>query len=222
MTTDNFEHTFAGLMKNLNLDSTKFRDYDGNFGNMNYQQLAAVKTDIELQLATLIDMLTESFGADMSTSLLTDDGFPRNDIDVVSIRLVRVRIVRLKNDHKSVLQLIQDKLQELFANQEPLKVTETAPVDHQKLVPFAVVTEITENSPAAVAGLQLQDKIVVFDDIHAGNHDKLRAVAHRLKARQEQEVPVQVIRDENKLELQLVPSDSWSGAGLLGCRLVPL
>lgn len=222
MTTDNFDHSFSGVMRTLNLDPDKFQNYNGDFSSLNYRQLATVKSDIENQLSLLFDMLTNNFAADMSTPLVTEDGFPRNDIDVVSIRLVRVRIVMLKNDLKSVLELLEKKLQQQFSNQERQPAPVTAAPNVEQLVPFALVTEIADESPAEKAGLQLQDKIVYFDDIYAANHNRLQAIAGRLKQRQDQKLRVLVLRDGKKVHLELVPSDNWLGNGLLGCRLVPL
>lgn len=222
MTTDNFDHSFSGVMRTLNLDPDKFQNYNGDFSSLNYRQLATVKSDIENHLSLLFDMLTNNFAADMSTPLVTEDGFPRNDIDVVSIRLVRVRIVMLKNDLKSVLELLEKKLQQQFSNQERQPAPVTAAPNVEQLVPFALVTEIADESPAEKAGLQLQDKIVYFDDIYAANHNRLQAIAGRLKQRQDQKVRVLVLRDGKKVHLELVPSDNWLGNGLLGCRLVPL
>ncbi|RLV85518.1 putative 26S proteasome regulatory subunit p27 [Meyerozyma sp. JA9] len=221
MTTD-FDG-FAGVMRTLNLDPDKFPSYSGDFNALNYRQLAAVKSDIETQLSALFDMLTNNFAADMSTPLVTEDGFPRNDIDVVSIRLVRVRIVMLKNDLKAVLELLEEKLQQQFSGPtQSAPAPVAAPVPVEQLVPFAVVTEMADESPAKKAGLQLHDKIVYFDDINAANHNRLQAIAGHLRSRQDQEVQVLVLREGEKVRLQLVPSDNWSGNGLLGCRLVPL
>lgn len=222
MTTDNFDHSFSGVMRTLNLDPDKFRNYNGDFSTLDYRQLATLKSDIENQLSSLFDMLTNNFAADMSTPLVTEDGFPRNDIDVVSIRLVRVRIVMLKNDLKSVLELLEKKLQQQFSNQETQPAPVAAVLNVEQLVPFALVTEIADESPAKKAGLQLQDKIVYFDDINAANHNRLQAIAGRLKQRQDQQIQVLVLRDGQKVQLELVPSDNWVGNGLLGCRLVPL
>lgn len=221
MTTDNFD-SFSGVMRTLNLDPDKFQNYNGDFSSLNYRQLATVKSDIENQLSSLFDMLTNNFAADMSTPLVTEDGFPRNDIDVVSIRLVRVRIVMLKNDLKSVLELLEKKLQQQFSNQEQQPPKTTTMLNVEQLVPFALVTEIADESPAKKAGLQLQDKIVYFDDINAANHNRLQAIAGRLKQRQDEKVQVLVLRDGKKVQAELVPSDNWLGNGLLGCRLVPL
>lgn len=233
MTTDSFNHTFTGVMKSLNLDPSRFPDYSGDFSRHDYAQLAAAKHDIETQLAALFDMLTVNFAADMSTSLVTEDGFPRGDIDVVSIRLIRVRILRLQNDWKSVLQWLETKLSDQLAKQDTeieqeanarsRQTNAIAPSrPHGELVPFAIVTEITENSPAARAGLQLQDRIITFSDIHAGNHDRLRAIAGVVAQKKEEQVDVTVFRDDQHVRLELIPSENWLGQGLLGCRLVPL
>ncbi|EGV61392.1 putative 26S proteasome regulatory subunit [Yamadazyma tenuis] len=213
--------SFEGLMSSLNLDSDKFTTYKVH-DDLNYQQLSLIKKELENQLSALFDILATNFAAEMSTPLVTPDGFPRDDIDVVGIRLVRVRIIRLRNDHKRVLAMIESKLQDQF------KAVDSSAIEQktstiQSSVPFAVIEDVLENSPADRAGLQKRDRIVVFGgDIHAGNHNKLASVVARVQTSIDTPVDVRVLRAESVVELQLVPSNSWNGRGLLGCKIVPL
>ena len=69
----------------------------------------------------------------MNTSLITSDGFPRNDLDIAqsrldtenaktrtdflpSVRTTRVRIIRLRNDYNALMSRIETGLHEHFAN----------------------------------------------------------------------------------------------------------
>ncbi|EER32455.1 conserved hypothetical protein [Candida tropicalis MYA-3404] len=168
----------------------------------------------------------------MNTSLITSDGYPRNDIDVVSIRLIRVRIIRLKNDYKLILELIDDKMSQEFAQRQidnPIgQDVEEEMNDSQSrrtieyTIPFARVAEVVNGGPAFKAGLKENDEILLFDhDIHASNNNRLRNLVTRVKIGKT--IPVEIKRNQNeKVSLNLIPSDDWDGQGLLGCRLLPI
>ena len=95
MTVDELDvsGSFQGLMRSLNLDSEQFKEYDDiDFESLNFIQLSHVKDEIENQLNILFDLLRHKYNADMDTPLVTPDGFPRSDLDVVTIRLLRIRL----------------------------------------------------------------------------------------------------------------------------------
>lgn len=167
----------------------------------------------------------------MDTSLLTNDGFPRDDIDVVSIRLIRVKIIRLRNDHSKLLSLLEAKLIDQFNNTTANQANNTVVYNEQESIhklleaniSFAQVTEIVEQSPASSAGLQIGDKIVLFDkNIHAGNHNKLVAVINRVKDSIDKPLMVHINRNGDINSLELIPTNNWPGNGVLGCKIVPL
>ena len=111
--------SFQGLMRSLNLDSEQFKEYDDiDFESLNFIQLSHVKDEIENQLNILFDLLRHKYNADMDTPLVTPDGFPRSDLDVVTIRLLRIRIIRLRNDDRKVIHLLDDRMAQEFATEE--------------------------------------------------------------------------------------------------------
>ncbi|KAK6460404.1 putative 26S proteasome regulatory subunit [Scheffersomyces coipomensis] len=233
--SDISDDSFRGLMKNLNLDESQFQEYQTNYEELSFQRLSQIKQIIESQLSLLFDLLKQKYNADMDTKLLTSDGFPRNDIDVVSIRLIRVKIIRLRNDHKHLLKVLEVKLVEHFQSikdtssesntVEPSQSTsESASSTIKYTVPFARVSEIAPNGPAFNAGLQEGDKIVLFDNhIHAANHNRLSGVVSSVKNGINKSIPVEILRDNNQSTiLYLKPTNNWGGQGLLGCRLIPL
>ncbi|KFY14307.1 hypothetical protein V491_06101 [Pseudogymnoascus sp. VKM F-3775] len=69
-------------------------------------ELQLKKEGMEAELRALGSVL-ESHGVDMSTSLITPDGFPRADLDVAQIRTTRSRIIHLKNDYKALMEVIE-------------------------------------------------------------------------------------------------------------------
>ncbi|CCH42791.1 putative 26S proteasome non-ATPase regulatory subunit [Wickerhamomyces ciferrii] len=80
----------------------------------------------------------------MDTSLVTLDGFPRSDINVIEVRNSRVKIIKLRNDLKAVINEISEKIQtqltETNTSQETFKPNSQ--------IPFAKIVEIIPNSPA--------------------------------------------------------------------------
>lgn len=228
------DDAFRGLMASLNLDAAQFKTYRTDFGQLDYGELAHTKTEIEAQLATLFDVLRR-YGADMATPLVSADGFPRSDIDVVGVRLVRVRVIRLRNDHAAVLQLLELKMAEEFArrkqqtqeeeeeDEQPLQVIQEQQQQQQPryTVPFAVVRDVAADGPAYALGLRDGDRVVEFGGIHAANHANLARVVAVVQASVGSDVGVVVARDGETKALRLRPA-AWSGPGVLGCRLVPL
>lgn len=214
--------SFTGLMKNINLDETEYSRKD--LQNMPYNQLALAKADIERTLESLFDLLTHKYKFDMHQPLVVN-GFPRSDVDVVTIRLIRTKIIRLRNDHTFVLELLENHLRErLQQTSQPEAVTHRvveAPPSRVN-IPFAVIREVAPNGPAEASGLRPGDAVTLFDsDIHAGNHNKLAAVAARVREKIGKEIEVELLRDGQKVLVILVPTDNWGGRGVLGCHLVP-
>lgn len=220
--------SFRGLMKDLNLDESQFKSYKTNFSQLTYDQLSTTKNEIESQLSLLFDILSNQYKADMSTSLLTDDGYPRNDIDVVGIRLIRVKIIRLRNDVKLVYSLLETKLIEKFEQQKGSTVSETSIEPEQTrpspvyTIPFAIVSEVVPHGPASTSGLNEGDQIIAMDDIHAANHNRLTNISLKVRDSVDKSLAVVVLRDGTRQTLDLKPTDKWDGRGLLGCRLLPL
>lgn len=213
------DDSFAGAMKALNLDMAQPDILQ--LPHMNYLELAAVKRHIESSLETLFDLLLHEYRFDETLPLVID-GFPRNDVDVVSIRLLRARIIKLRNDHKQVLHHIETQLAEKLA---PGSTPENSQTNHPRpvAVPFALVKSVLPSSPSDKAGLRSGDQIVTFDgEINATNHEKLAAVGRRVQERKNKPLSVGLLRKGESVTLTLTPSDNWEGIGLLGCHIAPI
>ncbi|KAG7195357.1 putative 26S proteasome regulatory subunit [Scheffersomyces spartinae] len=230
---------FYGLMKSLNLDPQQFGDINTDWDQHDLQRLQMIKEDIETQLLLLFDILRTRLRADMDTQLVSHDGFPRSDIDVVSIRLVRIRIIRLRNDHRQVLRHLEQRMIQHFQRaaaqdnnvmiEEPYSgmeiddvlAAESSTQTHR--IPFANVLEVAENGPAYCAGLKEGDMLVLFDTIHSGNFNNLQELAAVVQRLLEKAIPVQVIgADSSRRSLTLCPCINWGGRGALGCKIVPI
>ncbi|CAL5376330.1 unnamed protein product [Camellia sinensis] len=87
-------------------------------------------------------------------------------------------------------------------------------VDVTVNIPFALVDEIAEASPAAEDGLQLGDQIVKFGNVESGD-DLLPKLASEALSNQDREIPVVVLRQGALINLTVTPR-VWQGRGLLG------
>lgn len=83
----------------------------------------------------------------MDSSLITLDGFPRSDLNVIEIRNTRVKIIKLRNDLTVVINELSKKLQNQFKGIKSERNKE----ESTNSIPFAKVTEVVENSPAEQA-----------------------------------------------------------------------
>ncbi|XP_058186302.1 uncharacterized protein LOC131303446 [Rhododendron vialii] len=89
-------------------------------------------------------------------------------------------------------------------------------VDATVSIPFALVDEIAEDSPAAEDGLQLGDQIVKFGIVESGDN-LLSKLASEAQSNQGRGVSVVVLRQAAVVNLTVTPR-VWQGRGLLGCH----
>ncbi|KAF3988154.1 hypothetical protein FT663_00365 [Candidozyma haemuli var. vulneris] len=221
MTIENKDDAFSGLMKSLNIDVSDYNHTE--LARLDYKRLAEVKQEVEFQLSSLFDTLKHRCNCDMESPLVVD-GFPRSDVDVMTVRLIRTKIIRLRNDHKCILGLLEEQLVKQLQRAPGAESAgnETTRAPPSSIIPFALVKSVAGSSPAEKSGLKENDKIVLFGgDVHAGNHNKLSAVGNKVKNSVGKEIVVDVLRGQNKETLILVPTSDWPGQGLLGCHIVP-
>lgn len=93
-------------------------------------------------------------------------------------------------------------------------------VDVVTSIPFAMVDEINESSPAAEDGLQLGDQVLKFGNVEGGDN-LLQRLAAEAQSKQGQAVSVPVMRQGAKVVLSVTPR-IWQGRGLLGYILILL
>ncbi|KAL8628287.1 hypothetical protein Q9189_006014 [Teloschistes chrysophthalmus] len=200
-------------------------------------ELIAEKAGLEEELRALSGVL-DSHGVNMTTSLTTFDGYPRDDIDIAQIRTTRARIIRLRNDYKALMSKIEDGLhshhaqaRSLAAVPSPLasqnRPTAAADSDQPRSssleAPFAKVNSVVAGSPAEEAGMKAGDKIRKFGNVDWINHEKLSKVAETVQRNEGRSVIVKIQRSSSpsalseELQLQLTPRRNWGdmaeGAG---------
>ncbi|KAL8946633.1 MAG: hypothetical protein Q9222_006999 [Ikaeria aurantiellina] len=211
-------------------------------GEVTLLDLINSKAALEDELKALSGVL-DSHGVNMNTSLTTFDGYPRDDLDVAQIRTTRARIIRLRNDYKSLMSRIEEGLHSHHAEtrdlaaRQPSISSARAPTStmggsqsatNALSAPFAKVNSVVAGGPAEDAGLKAGDKIRRFGDCDWINHEKLSKVAETVQQNEGRIVIVSIQRshspfaDPEELQLQLTPKRNWGGRGLLGCHLLPL
>lgn len=185
----------------------------------------------------------EAAGVGPHDKLVDKEDFPRADIDISAVRADRQQVAVLTNDHKRLTNQIEQLMHELHADarqapaSDPAKRARTTEVSNKLalptqpaapmpstapvLRPFAVIDEVSGNSPAEEAGLVVGDQLVAFADITGQTQNTLPSIAAALQANENKEVEAQVLRRGSSLSLKLTPH-SWGGRGLLGCHLRPL
>ncbi|KNC52569.1 proteasome 26S subunit [Thecamonas trahens ATCC 50062] len=214
---------------------------------MSRAELAALydeRSALEASMAALASTLTGEGGPGLSGNLVDSNGFPRDDIDVVTVRQTRNTLARMKTDHRALSKRIEDGVFALMAagsssagGREDGKgkaeaearasvagedARESGPLAATAgLAPIAVVNSVADNSPAAAAGLCVGDAIVSIGDIDARNWGGAMGPIGSLVANSEgKALTVVVERGSKSLALELVPG-RWAGRGLLGCHIVP-
>ncbi|KAL6887887.1 hypothetical protein GGI43DRAFT_417309 [Trichoderma evansii] len=216
--------------------TSNFSERNGDTGKQSFAELQRKKDDLEAELKALGSVL-DSHGVDMETPLLTRDGFPRADLDIAQIRTTRARIIRLRNDYKNLMGVIEKYLHEHFANLQEGDEAPSTAGDELRILPdsqseqldepFAKVNSVAANSPAQQAGLQAGDEIRNFGYVNRSNHDGLKKVAECVQGNEGKNIFIKVSRPDGvarrqELRLTLTPRKDWGGRGMLGCHILPL
>ncbi|KAK3926090.1 26S proteasome non-ATPase regulatory subunit 9 [Frankliniella fusca] len=177
------------------------------------------KDKIEKEIAALTEVLASN-RVGLHDSLVDEEGYPRQDIDVYQVRHARHQIICLQNDHKALMKEIEKGLYalhsggELNQHDDPMDDSSKPSGD-----PIAVVNKVTPGSPASIAGLEVHDKIIEFGSVKASNFQSLLNIGFVAESCINRSVPVVVLRDKRVVRLSIVPKP-WMGPGLLGCNIV--
>jgi len=195
------------------------------------------KIRIEKEISECKSVLDSEADVGMNGPLIDNEGYPRNDIDVVKVRTARQKIICLMNDHKEIMKKISDALECIHQqnsngtvienpNEESmnhLNIEDTPKDEGPK--PFAKIDLVSDGSPANDAGLEVGDLVIEFGTQNATNFKSLAEIGQLVKNSENRNIRVRILRNlpfgELVTTLTLVPKQ-WSGQGLLGCKLVPL
>ncbi|CAG9807900.1 unnamed protein product [Chironomus riparius] len=163
--------------------------------------------------------------------LVDSEGFPRNDIDVRSVRLARTQIVCLQNDLKDITKAIEEGLAKYFVEKKDMPSSSSVPslsnislesksevLKDVELKPFLIVSMVSENSPGSIVGLQMNDRILTFGSINCYNFKDLNQIGELVNNSKNHHIKIKLRRNEIDLELILTPK-IWNGQGLLGFKI---
>ncbi|XP_034284670.1 26S proteasome non-ATPase regulatory subunit 9 [Pantherophis guttatus] len=190
------------------------------------QELLKKKDEIEAQIKAYYEVLQDQKGVGMNEPLVDGDGYPRADVDIYQVRTARHNIICLQNDHKALMQQVEQGLHQLHAREKEKRDRDEAEAraeaQSQALPqPFARVNTVSPGSPASFSGLQAGDEIAEFGSVNSQNFQSLQNIATVVQHSEDKPLRVTVIRRGEKVHLGLTPK-RWSGKGLLGCNIVPL
>ncbi|XP_076925770.1 uncharacterized protein LOC143588728 [Bidens hawaiensis] len=197
------------------------------------KKLMEKRTALEVEMNLIIERLSQPGGPGLSGNLVDSEGFPRSDIDIPVVRADRHRLAALRNNHKDITEKISRNIELLHSQKLPSKSSTTldsgsnsqgmvgisssmSVMDVNVSRPFAMVDEISEESPAAEDGLQLGDLIVKFGKVEYGDN-LLPKLASEAQMNQGLPVPMVVMRQGALINLAVTPR-TWRGRGLLGCN----
>ncbi|XP_072948007.1 probable 26S proteasome non-ATPase regulatory subunit 9 [Epargyreus clarus] len=178
----------------------------------------------------------------MDDPLVDAEGYPRNDIDVYKVRHARHRIICLKNDLKAIMMRIEQGLWQVYDpnSSQGQSSRSQAPgytngdgnhmngesgvqngTNNNSTECFAAVGFVQVGSPADLAGLLENDKIIQFGSINHGNFYDVRqfqeVVAHSVG----QPIQVRLKRGHQVMNVTVVPRP-WAQPGLFGCHIMRL
>ncbi|XP_065884577.1 26S proteasome non-ATPase regulatory subunit 9-like [Dysidea avara] len=194
------------------------------------QELMDKKDGIEEEIKSLHEELENQGQVGTTGSLVDKDGYPRDDIDIYAVRMARNKVIRLQNDHKSIMKLIEEKIHQLHEEARRHRVAsegdDAADKVAAKSAPklpsgFAKINQVSSGSPAQLAGLAVGDTLVEFGSVSGRNFNTLQDVARVVQHSKNSPVNVVIVRNGKVKDFTLIPK-VWSGAGLLGCNIVPL
>ncbi|VUZ56424.1 unnamed protein product [Hymenolepis diminuta] len=190
-----------------------------------FQELEKRRKAIEAEIDAYTEILKSNKNVGMHGPLIDPEGFPRNDIDLVAVRMARNKIICLNTDYKELMAKLEDVSSRLLAKQtstaEPM---DTGTPDELPPKAFLNVDQVTPGSPSDLAGIRVGDQIVRFGSLLSSNFTGLSAVVGVVRATAPKDsIPVTIIRKEGGTSnvLRLVLTKPESGQSL-GFHIVPI
>lgn len=163
---------------------------------LKFNELVNKRDNIEKEIEEHLQFLesSENKGVGMHEKLVDEEGFPRSDIDILSIRTARHKVICLKNDYLDVNKEIEKCLLEIHQKNPRIRVERNERIskhnnksngiintndtnlktnqrnEEEELAygeknKFAIISQVIENSPCAFSGLQVGDCVYEFGGI---------------------------------------------------------
>ncbi|CCE64739.1 hypothetical protein TPHA_0I02360 [Tetrapisispora phaffii CBS 4417] len=187
---------------------------------LSIDNLIELKKQIEFQLDGHIgqlEILENDGNSTNGTGNYLVDGFPRSDLDLISIRFVRRNIIMLKNDLEKLINILYEKLN----NNSKLSSNKPIP---QQLKSFILFSGIVKGSPSEKSGLKENDKLITINQLNYKNYKNLNDIKLILQSNLNKNVHLKILRESSGKyhDLILMPTDKWNGQGILGCRITEI
>lgn len=200
------------------------------------------KDKIEDEIESIYKELMKPIGDDnkpvgVKGNLIDKEGFPRADIDIHAIRILRNKYVCLQTDHKNLMKSIESLLKEVMSlpYESPTGLSKpesktsknklVAEKDTEDLIPILRVDTVDQGSPSADCGLCSGDIILKFGPLVFVKTITQREIMAEVVRIVGQNIngKIEIILERNleQLRLELEPKE-WEGRGFLGCKLAPL
>ncbi|KAL4229187.1 26S proteasome non-ATPase regulatory subunit 9 [Mactra antiquata] len=188
------------------------------------KELMKRRDELESEIKTLHEVLDSQKSVGMEEPLTDAEGFPRADIDVYSVRHARHQILCLQNDHKALMDEIEEELYKIHAEARQFKQTSGDTNDEQQIQStvtvkesFGSIVSVDVGSPAETAALKVGDSVLQFGSITASNFQGMQNIASVVQHSINMPLTVIVYREGKELKLSLTPSRWKPGKGLIGC-----
>ena len=143
----------------------------------------------------------------LKSSLIDNEGFPRDDVDLMEVRKLRNKHAILQTDHKNIMKLIENRLFGLHVDYKEIHpigkepepvVKESAPLEVRKesqidssnsketngseKIPFVWIHDVAPGSPAEQDGFQIGDALYRFGEVTCkDNEEALNKVVDTVK-----------------------------------------
>ena len=207
-------------------------------------KLQTKKREVEESMEECMERL-RACGCMNDAPLVDAEGFPRDDIDIISVLHDRKQLKELQNDHKAIMKEMEDGLHRLHAldrrhgdfesntdrgrtvqvdAQAPMQVVDAVTAEPDPRRAFALIDEVSENSPSSDAGLRVGDEVIRCKHVTFETPNALQVLARLVNeaANECEEIDIMIKRGEVVMLVAMRPSLSWGGRGALGCHLVPI
>jgi len=199
------------------------------------KEMMARKEELEKKIGDLTEYLNGPNMPGAHSPLVDEEGFPLSDIDLYAVRNSRYELSCAQNDHCALMKKLEEGLYALHGASR-VAVPRAGPTSAgssqraaqepavEKMKPFALIDEVSLDSPAFRAGIQIGDKVLDFGGANL-NHESVQGCFQKIQQIVPQhvdaEITVLVRRGLLDVPLKVIPMP-WSGRGLLGCHLTPI
>jgi 26S proteasome regulatory subunit N4 len=197
----------------------------------------AQRTALEVEAAAIHTELTspginDEPPAGIKDSLIDQEGFPRNDIDIFAVRVKRKRLAEINYDYKQLMKQMEEITQTLFSlgpsreiiespsteakvksdgnNSASVTSSSSVTINPKELRPIAILDEVFLDSPAYQAGIRNQDQLICFGEITYTTTNYLQAIAQLVGQSVQRPISVIIRRTSASTSSSSSATANWS------------